>query len=543
MITAKQWWLGDWQAGQLTQLRLFDMTTAGTHGLQQTILQSPHAPLSLLSHLPDEIYHVEGLPPVTGVTRRQLLARKLAQVAPRTQYHRVCQLEPVNAATLPVQYLFCALTPPALVQACLDWCQQQGVWVSVLSMQSLLMPAWVRAYVPQRRHVLLMVPIEHDIRLSYHQHGQLFFSRLLNIEGLGAAAKITPAVLVSLAIEIAHTFQYVQSKQWMREEDVLCVLYSVATTGTPVDALQAAFRVALDQVRLAHAELVMLPIDDLLHRLQLPQATTGREQADHEPAGDVDVARPADADPILYAVLATLLASHPQSGLTCDGLRLHATLITAKRWLRGVCLGLLGVGSLLTWQLATVWRPDAMHMRPSLVMAEFSSAPPVAKPFQALSQLQQVLAIDRVLFAAQRHPAATLQQLNTLLGPHQAWHIQHLHWAWGPAPALAKPLAPKPSSAHLTEQSLNGASGRASASSLHLSDWQMFVRVRLQLSAGADPQAARADWHAILRLLQQSAWVDHHEVLHAGAASEGIQGDTRQAYALPTQAEILLWLK
>ncbi len=546
MITAQQWWLGYWLAGQLYAMKAFAMTEAGTLALQQAILQTPNTPLYTVCNLPDELYHTDTLPPVRGRTRQQLLARKMVQCAPHSAYHRVYPLGQQPAAGSPHPYLFCALSPPVLVQNWLDWCEQQGLRVAVMTMQSLLMPAWVRMLLPHTPHVLLLVPIGQEVRVTYHQHGQLFFSRLLSIEGLGATPEMTTTIPL-LATEIAHTVQYLQSKQWLREAEALSILYCVATTGPATDALYASLSAALDQVRLAQAKLVMLPVLQVLP--QLPWSDIAKQRASAAPAPYADgIDYLSTADPMRDAVLATLMASSKRTALTAEGLYLHASVLQAKRWLRGVGLGVCGVACLSAWLLMTIWHPNSLRqLLPTANLTEVANVLPANANAQAIMQFKQLLAIDQVLINAQRHPASVLQHFQRVLTSKQGWQLQQLHWAWGPAPAhrvttAATPLLLIPRG---YETPSPGVSAHASNPPIPApdSDWQVFVRMRLQPQPGVHPQQAMADWQVLLRELQQAAWVDHLEVMHAGSAQEGIQGDTRQPDVLPTQADLLIWLK
>lgn len=169
------------QRGQVSLESHFEAAD-GPAALAAWLEGHPHARCTLLADLPDETYHLETLPRMGARDRRQLIARRQAQLRLDTPYitHQALG-RAANAHTGEPPHdkvLFAAITRPAALQTWLAAFQQSQRAIDGVHMASHLAAALAPLLPGLPPLALLVWASPAGLRVSCLDGGQLRFSRL-----------------------------------------------------------------------------------------------------------------------------------------------------------------------------------------------------------------------------------------------------------------------------------------------------------------------------------------------------------------------------
>lgn len=550
LITSHDCWLLPWPLKRPNDCQRFAHTPTGLQQLKDSLLRLQQIRLDILLDLPEESYQIESLPPVTGATLRQLLQRKYAQIVAEAPYGLLVALNSLAHET--PRYLFCWVNPTPLMHAWLATLPCEGVQVRMLACLSFRLSSLVTALMPDHRQVLLVVCQATEVRLHFFVAGQLWFSRavLLDLDRHRQASSLTSryqADLQRLTNEIAQTHHYLQSKQWITSGEALALLLVGAEVVQPLGQACTppeqpnALAQALQAVGLSHmpsrmitAQACLAQLDEQLHAPQMDEMTQA----------------------LICAAMQTKQMPH----FAAPMLTFDHQLARAQQLFR-VSLGALFLCCIaFVGLLAHVWWPPSamqlltpasevapIHQRASNGNALQAATPDMARlakqlarashAHQQVHDLQQVIAVDQALLAAQHSPASLLDLLAGLPITADTWQLEQLHWSFGPAnpPAQA------------------AATGKKAAKETHpppmpsraVGPWMIVARLQFGLLATADKALAHQAWHQLLAHVALQPQVIAMQVNPTGASSEVIDlhGETQRINQPPTHPELLLWMQ
>lgn len=154
----------------------------------------------LVADLADELFQTESLPPAGRRDTRALLARRLAQAAPGTPFHRAIRLP--DAGEAGQHWLLTALPAGTVLRPWLDWLEADGLPLAGLHSSARLGDTLLGE---QRKGTVLLASLQTGtgLRLSAFRNGALVFSRL-------APVTEPERHIEELATELQRTCRYVQ---------------------------------------------------------------------------------------------------------------------------------------------------------------------------------------------------------------------------------------------------------------------------------------------------------------------------------------------
>ena len=167
-----------WHRNEMQKERHFALDAEGQAEFRLWLEQHHDTLFNLLVDLPDEGFHSETLPHVTGRDRKALLERKLNQHFFGSPYTLVRSLGRSKQGRRDENFLFVALTRPQALEPWLQALHDAGVAVAGIHSPALLLPEVLSRESAGEPRLILMTLGSGGLRQSYFEHGQLRFSRL-----------------------------------------------------------------------------------------------------------------------------------------------------------------------------------------------------------------------------------------------------------------------------------------------------------------------------------------------------------------------------
>lgn len=204
-----------WQAGEVCADGSFADSAAGLTAFADYLRAQPKVPCTLLANLAEEAFHAETIPCLRAGDRRALIARKLAQRFPATDYACAVSLGRERNRRQNERLLLAALTAPAAL----------APWLAIL--RDLQAPLAGVCSLPFAGAVLLeklrlggepcllLTVQDRSLRESYCVRGRLRFSRLLPLAQAGDDLAET------LATEAAKLRQYLLGQRLLAPDEPL----------------------------------------------------------------------------------------------------------------------------------------------------------------------------------------------------------------------------------------------------------------------------------------------------------------------------------
>lgn len=265
----------------------FNLGESGQTEFRSWLQQHLDSLFHLLVDLPDEGFHQEALPHVSGPDRKALLQRKLNQHFFGTPFSLVRSLGREKQGRRDEHFLFAALTRPQALEPWLAAMQEAGVAVVGIHSPALLLPTLLPPSAAAEPRLILITLGSGGLRQSYFEHGQLRFSRLKPLTG----HSIEEAA-VNIYGEAVRIYQYLIGQRVLARGNrvpVLCLAnpaHFELLRRACVDTDELAFNFG-DLLQVARArQLPAVPVDSstdalLVHMLSRQRAPVqfGNDQA------------------------------------------------------------------------------------------------------------------------------------------------------------------------------------------------------------------------------------------------------------------------
>jgi hypothetical protein len=167
-----------WRSGEVRQEQAFSLDGQGQDDFRIWLRQHADTLVHLLVDLPDEAFHQETLPHVSGSDRKAMLERKLNQHFFGTPYTLVCSLGREKQGRRDEHFLFAALTRPQAIEPWLQAMLETGAAVAGIHSPALLLSSLLSREQINTPRLILITLGSGGLRQTYFEHGQLRFSRL-----------------------------------------------------------------------------------------------------------------------------------------------------------------------------------------------------------------------------------------------------------------------------------------------------------------------------------------------------------------------------
>lgn len=212
-----------WRRNEVHKERVFALDAAGQADFRQWLSAHHDTLCHLLVDLPDEGFHLETLPHVSGRDRKALLERKLNQYFFGSPYTLVRSLGREKQGRRDENFLFVALTRPQALDPWLLAMHESGVALVGIHSPALLLPDVLSRQAVGEPRLILITLGSGGLRQSYFEHGQLRFSRLkpLNTDSIEEAA-------VNTYGEAVRIYQYLVGQRLITRGNkvpVLCLAH------------------------------------------------------------------------------------------------------------------------------------------------------------------------------------------------------------------------------------------------------------------------------------------------------------------------------
>lgn len=404
LMNPSSWRVMHFDGAQCMALRAFERSEEARSALLAWWQRYPQAQVSFLSNHPDEQYHVEVLPDVSGFAGKQLLKRKLAAWPFSNGLHAACKLDRVQAQRRESRFLFTALPDARLF----DWMHQlqassvriRGVYTHALAMLYCL-PEAMQRY----RHTLCLDVGQQQLRVSYLQHQRLFFSRMLPLPEDSFA---TPAACAAHVLQALHQIRMTLfHQQWVDDqEDMQLVCFG---------QWPAVWQI-LKQALAEGYVWVSVSDEDLTQQSTIkpmPQGITGLE----------------------WATIQCVLKRKPLPNLATDAMLLPESIRRLKRtihWTGAVMASMMIIAAGLGWQITQNTHRQLQSVKRQLAL--WQSAPMYPIRPTALPQLRALTQAVRELTLAARWPERALTIMQHAMMGQSHWQVTALEWH-GSAPA------------------------------------------------------------------------------------------------------------
>lgn len=192
-----------WHDAAVHELARFTDGEAGIDAFSAHLAQHPQARCTLVADLADEAFHLETLPLLRGRDRRQLIARRQAQLHLDTPYVAHQSLGRDSGNPRSERLLIAALTRPPALRPWLAAIAQASTVLTGIHSTALLSMAVQRQLRPRPPRALLVHTTPAGLRISCFEHDLLRFSRLVP-----SLSPSTVGFWQSCRDEILRTSQY-----------------------------------------------------------------------------------------------------------------------------------------------------------------------------------------------------------------------------------------------------------------------------------------------------------------------------------------------
>ena len=287
ILTTQSLSVWHWQHNSADRECEFSLGESGQAEFRLWLQAHLHTLFHLLVDLPDEGFHQESLPHVSGPDRKALLQRKLNQYFFGTPFSLVRSLGREKQGRRDEHFLFAALTRPQALEPWLAAMHEAGVAVVGIHSPALLLPTVLPPGAAAEPRLILITLGSGGLRQSYFEYGQLRFSRLKPLTGHGIEE-----AAVNIYGEAVRIYQYLLGQRVLARGNrvpVLCLAnpaHFELLQRACVDTEELAFSFG-DLLQVARArQLPAVPLDSstdalLVHLLSRQRAPVqfGNDQA------------------------------------------------------------------------------------------------------------------------------------------------------------------------------------------------------------------------------------------------------------------------
>lgn len=172
---------GVWQAGRLKSYQVFEQDEQGIKDFEHYLQQHPGISIYVLCDSIEEDYRLENLPHTSGNSRRELLARKLAQAYRNSTFRVAHFINREKSKRKDDRFLFAALNKEEFLQKWITCIERQQAPLVGVYLMSMVSQQIVRRHKIMDPHILLSEKLSSGFRQSYLHNGRLRISRLAAI--------------------------------------------------------------------------------------------------------------------------------------------------------------------------------------------------------------------------------------------------------------------------------------------------------------------------------------------------------------------------
>lgn len=393
LINSMQWQVLHFSGTRYREMRAYAANEENQLPLLNWIKQFPAATVAFLTDIADEHYHVEVLPHVGGLARKQLLERRMAAWPFAQELHTIHYIDRVQGLRREDRYLFSAMHYPFL-QRWLQALQQQEMRVQGIYSQALCLPCWL----PGGTHRLCLWLGKQQARLCYLYRNRLLFSRLL-------ALTAGMPVIAHIANEVIQTRFYLMNQQWLQEHETLQLL--CLSDDAANDLSRQQWPAEIQPTIVAYTGLIR-QFDEAV-----PDAVSVTE----------------------WAAVQVILNTRRLPNFAPAEALMHERIARAKRVIQEACAIMACLFAMTAWsshQQLQRAQGDTQTAQANLLRWQAAiSVPEVSEA--ALPQLHTLALAMQALEVSALLPDRTWQILQQTMTGQDSWQLQTLAWQYGAA--------------------------------------------------------------------------------------------------------------
>lgn len=488
LVGYDQWRVAHFNGWRYQAVRTFSANAESQKLLLDWLKQFARANVYFLTDIADEHYHIEVLPPVRGIARKQLLARRLAAWPFAQGLHAVHKVDSIQGVRPEYRYLFSAIQHPTL-REWLQALQKETLCVQGVYTQALCTPCWASNLLSGHTQCLIAYFGKQQLRIRYLYRSKLLFNRLLTLapdESLG----------IRISREIAQTRVYLLSQKWLQESEPLQVLWlseDEHSHGLPLDQLPATIK----QICTAYADVMR---------------QSGWQLA------------PGGLGVMDWAAIQVIRHTRQLPNFAPEASLLNASVVRAKRNITLTCVLMVCLFVMAHWISQKVLQKTHVDIQRTNAQLKLWQAvkPALGIVKEDLPRLQTFSRAVQSLESSARFPNRALTILQDVMAGQPMWQVKEVGWHYG-----------------ATHES------RHKQAALPDNHWTEASTIKFSRQKAVNSSDAYQAWQALLEKLRQHPDVLELKEMNASVTSGSSihQGDTRQSLLLDDQPALTIKLR
>lgn len=222
-ISAQQLLAGVWQGKQLQTHQVFQHDETAYAAFDHFISQYPKHDVYVLADAMEEEYRIESLPHVSGMARKELIERKLAQFSRNSEYRAAQWVGQDIQKRREDLYMFASLANAEFMQVWIDLLQQREMSLKGVYLLPLSLPYILQQMKLDAPNLLMCEKLSSGLRQTYLHQGRVRLSRLISMQ------HVKPSQLAYFyLVEIEKTRLYLLSQRLIDDKtDLQLILPSL----------------------------------------------------------------------------------------------------------------------------------------------------------------------------------------------------------------------------------------------------------------------------------------------------------------------------